>query len=61
MARVIAHPSHTFHHRRYAWQRPQIRTEALRPGPLPQRLLYLPQLSPVQLRFAARTARAAQR
>jgi hypothetical protein len=60
MARVIAHPGHTFHHQRDAWQRPQIGPKALRPGPRPQCLLHLAQLSPVQFRFATCPASAAQ-
>lgn len=56
MASVIAHPGGALYHGPNPWQRPQIRAEAMRLRTLPQCLLYLPQLSTVQLRLAPRTA-----
>jgi hypothetical protein len=60
MARVIAHSGDALDHNRYSWQCPQIRSEAMRLRTLPQRLVDLPQVSGVQLRFAAGTACATQ-
>ena len=56
MARVIVHSRYALDHNRHSWQCPQIRSEAMRPRPLPQSLVDLPHLSRVQLRFATGTA-----
>jgi hypothetical protein len=60
MTGVIAHPSQALDDLGDARQRPQVGVEAVHPRALPQRLVYLPQLGRLQLRFAAGPSCAAQ-
>lgn len=54
MPGVIVDAGHALDDPRHPGQRPEIRGEGVRPGPLPQRPLHLAELMAIQLRLAAR-------
>ena len=60
MTGMVVDAGHALHHQRDARQRPQVRVEAVRPRPLAQGFLHLPELPGIQLGFAASTSRAIQ-
>jgi len=60
MPRMVVHPREPRDHPRHPGQRPQIRVETMRAGPLPERLIHPSQLLLVQFGLATRPAGTAQ-
>lgn len=54
MTGMVVDIGHALNHQRHPRQRPEIRVEAIGPGPLPQRPLHLPELPGIEPWFAAR-------